>query len=708
MRTKDSNKQMNRNEIYELAKQQGMTPEQLAMQLEYDKQRQKEIQREKRKKRFRNILIILVLLALVWFIGGKILQLWQEKKIADSTKELPLDLMGLEVPTEEEYENMLKEQPSDLTGKTKYEKCEMGLLIEDGSDSDYDGLTDKEELEIYGSDPLLASTAGDLYTDGYKLEHSMDLFTFYEYEGEQAFPQNECGEIILTADIPSDFQAVIKDCTDNYSLKEFGIDRICKGYWLYNYQGTVSIDAAAALEGKETAFSDCCIFICEGAFIEPGLIEFKKCKYSDEDGIITLDYEFDHSKQYYIYIAEKKNLISSIADMVPINKAEADPDKTEGMAMMYGSLGLYMLTGKGIHLIYSEMPTEKENELLIKKAIEYYAGASDKTVIGSYDELTSAGTDKLISKSLDNVNKKYQMYKKFFPWAELADTHVGDSWIRYSLFSYKVFSCDVSELDREENGTSEFDKMVDELPFGNFGSSINAAGNCAGISHLTSYLYNTQSLPSTGSYQCNVNGTPTDIRWDLTTDEDNGTLMDLGLSDYKDADFVKNHSTDGGMTIDSELSDGETQFVNMIGCFWAEANDRFDASSHIRTNGEKNSYKMIKKVKKYIDKGKVVDAYLYFMGMNGHAVNLYDYKVISKDEIWFYVYDNNIPQDHAALVDDACYLKVKKIRREDGTAAFEYLYWPLGENSPRYLATSYSELMPTSMIAIMDENWNVF
>lgn len=49
-----------------------------------------------------------------------------------------------------------------------------------------------------------------------------------------------------------------------------------------------------------------------------------------------------------------------------------------------------------------------------------------------------------------------------------------------------------------------FDKYEDELPFQNFRSYIGTGGNCAGIRHLTSYLYNTGSFPSGGTYNCNI------------------------------------------------------------------------------------------------------------------------------------------------------------------------------------------------------------
>ena len=49
-------------------------------------------------------------------------------------------------------------------------------------DFDEDGLPDYYEKEVYGSDPSKKSTSGDIYNDCYKVEHNMDLFTYYEQE----------------------------------------------------------------------------------------------------------------------------------------------------------------------------------------------------------------------------------------------------------------------------------------------------------------------------------------------------------------------------------------------------------------------------------------------------------------------------------------------------------------------------------------------
>lgn len=53
-------------------------------------------------------------------------------------------------------------------------------------DFDHDGLTDYEEIEVYHSNPNLLSTSGDFYTDKYKVDNNMDLFTKYDMEWQKS------------------------------------------------------------------------------------------------------------------------------------------------------------------------------------------------------------------------------------------------------------------------------------------------------------------------------------------------------------------------------------------------------------------------------------------------------------------------------------------------------------------------------------------
>lgn len=663
-------------------------------------------------------LIFIILLVVVFSIVGNIAYKIRVHKAMQESG-MTLDLMGVQVPSEKEYLDKLKKTASDIAGKSQYDKKEMGLNVEDGSDTDMDGLTDKEEIEVYGSDPLLASTAGDLYLDGYKVEHDMDLFKTYEYRKEITFDNNECKEVGLTADIPSDLNAVVKDYTKKYDLSGFGIDQAYAGYWMYNYNGTVILDMEENFKKNHITDKDIQILIAKGSFIEEGLTEFKNCKFKSTGAVLTLEYEFNKDDQYYIYVVEKNSVTEKIKKTVDgtINTAVEgvfgeNVSKTTGQAVIHGSLFWYWITKKGLTIEYVELGSEEETDAFLEQALKHYGGGN--FIAGTYQDIKESKNEILKPVSQAEFDKKYKFYSKALSWFEIDDSgdktkEEGINLIIKGIWCFSPFICDISDLvvnDEESDETSDFNKLVDELPFSNFGSYINQDGNCAGISHLTAYLYNTKSLPTNGKYTISIDGKDKDITWNLTEDKENATLMDPGLADYKDDSFVKNHSSKGTL-LDTGLDSGEEQFVNMIGCFWAEGNHANDYSQYVKTDGNKNSYDIIKKAKKYIDKGKVLDVYLGFYGLSGHAVNIYDYKVISKDEIWFVVYDNNIPQDNAFLEDDACYLKVKKIIQDDGTAAFEYLYWPLGKNSPRYLATSYNGLMPTSMIVMMDENWNV-
>ena len=100
-------------------------------------------------------------------------------------------LGGLEVQDETDFSKSLKGKKSDIKGMSQYDKYKMGLDYHDGSDSDHDGLTDKEEIEVYNTDPLKSSTAGDLYTDGYKVTHNMDVKKSYEMK-KKSFPNINC------------------------------------------------------------------------------------------------------------------------------------------------------------------------------------------------------------------------------------------------------------------------------------------------------------------------------------------------------------------------------------------------------------------------------------------------------------------------------------------------------------------------------------
>lgn len=621
--------------------------------------------------------------------------------------------MGMEVTSFDEYMKTQKDVPSDIEGLSVYDKYTMGLQRQDGSDSDYDGLTDKEEIEIYGTDPLKASSAGDLYTDAYKVQNGLDPYTYKEYTEEIAFPYLECEEVQLTASSPIDFNAVVTDCTFAYDLSSFEVGKVYKGYDLYNYGGIVKINVHDLL--TENDINDFEIYITNGPFVIPGENSFKKCSYKLEGDNVTLDYEFEHGSEYLIFLTEKqgfkiKSFINGIFNQDDAAVSTSMNNKDKGEALIYGSPWGVLLGGK-ITIYYTEC-FDKDNTSLFKEEAEQ-----------AIPTIFTKESEDIRFKAISSreMEKKRNFFDKFLKLFKTYKKGEHVAWYEY-FFRYAVFCYDTYENTYELAGgnstTNEFkamgtgfDKYEDELPFQNFRSYIGTGGNCAGITHLTSYLYNTGSFPSSGTYNCNINGTYEQIQWDLSTDNENATLSNQGLIDYKDIEFVTEHSENGDY-LSVNLTEGEQEFVNMIGCYWTEANDRINMNAYEKTTGEYYDASLLNRMTALLDQGKILDVYLYMRGGGAHAVNIYGYEYIAANSVLFTVYDNNIPQDCKdgyminADANGNCYLQVTIRKDEGGNDILEYLYMPL-QGSKDYIASSMKNLMKSNAMVVMDENWNV-
>lgn len=634
------------------------------------------------------ILIAVIVLIICIFRGRDYLA---SKKAQEAFDSFP---SGMPVESLDEYMLSQKEVPSDIEGLSVYDKYEMGLERQEGSDTDKDGLTDKEEIEIYGSDPLKVSTSGDMYSDGYKVEHEMDLNTYYDYQNDLEFSSVKCPEVSVSASSASDYNAVVTDCTGVHSLTDYDIDKVYKAYNLYNYSGSIEIDMTELFDDYAIDFDDIAIYVTAGPFIIKGVNELLECKYSKDGNIAEIDYDFSNDEKYLVFITGKKNtLVGSIYNKV-FGKSEAenmDIHTETGKALIYGSpFGQKKL-------YYVKLQNEKNNEIFEEIAMEHFdARVSELAPIDEF-----------------SFNAKVQLFDRFLPIFKVDDDFkFGISKFYIMLFFYSTFETTVSnDMVYSDTSTAPvdtgFNKNIDELPFQNFSSYIAEGGNCAGITHLSSYLYNNKELPTSGSYDCVIDGELQTIEWNLTNDNKNKTLYDAGLHDYKNKEFINENSSTDSNYIGRGLSDGEEQFVNMIGCFWAEGNDRISMEEYELKTGELYSVDMLKSMMKRLDEGKVVEAYMYMRCGGGHAVLIYGYEYVNDDFLKFYVYDCNLPQDREGYKIDTnggtCMLQVFL---EDDGEHFEYCYYPFSTNTD-YLATSFKGIMKNHALVIMDENWNV-
>lgn len=648
----------------------------------------------RRKRNIKKVLQIIIVLLVLIVAGGIFLYYFQNGKSA--TSEFP---SGWVVEDYDSYMDEKKEIASDIEGMSQYDKYEMGLDYQDGSDTDKDGLTDKEEIEIYSTDPLKASTADDLYTDGYKIENGMDPFTKYEYEDSIAISDGGCSEVILTCDEPSDLNASVKDVTEDFDLNSFDIDTIYKGYWINGYNGAISIDLSNILTQYKMSLKGIRIWIVEGAFVTEGLTELEKCKYEPDGNVVTLDYDFKGNGNYHIFVTCKKRIsVGSIFTSSTSSTVKETPDEVD--CLLYGSSIATEFGHKKFTLEYTGADDESSKSAFLESWQNNY-----KSRFG--EEFYYDVEVKAVSEA--SIRKKHSSFQRSFPFME---TNFGEPTEIYMLVFVYVFEENIpSSITAQKEENSDFDIFTDELPFQNFSSYIGEYGNCAGITHLTAYLYNNSKLPSSGSYDCTVDGKDKTIKWNLTEDKENKTLTNLGLYDYKTTTFIDENSDNGSDRIGSNLSEGEEEFVNMIGCFWAEGNDKIDLTDYMHTDGSRDNYSKIKKMIKYLDEGKVLDVYMYFQGGFGHAINIYGYSYNSLGEVIFDVYDSNLPQNKRSgftLNHDKCYLEVKRIENENGPDTFEYLYWPLsGKSNISYMATSNPDLMSKNAMVVMDEDWNV-
>ena len=615
-------------------------------------------------------------------------------------------LTGLEVQDEDTFASSLKDKKSDIKGMSQYDKYNMGLDYHDGSDSDHDGLTDKEEIEVYGTDPLKSSTAGDLYTDGYKVANDMDPAKAYEMS-EQTFSNNNCKEVILSADDAADLSAVVENATDRYSLSDYGIDKIYKGYWIYNYSGTVRLNLKKVFSKNNITESDIDIWMYKGDFLVYGLSDLKKCNYTMEGNQAVIAEELAADSSYYIFVTEKTTILDKIltasSKKMQLNGSKDD----QKVFLIKMSPILYALGLTDIDIYYSDQNDDEKNIAMEKRAVKLYnLKESDKI---NFSPVT-----------VDEIQKKYEYLHNTIPKLETKDgvIYKKDSGgnLLLILFGYWYIEDGITadaggngknsqkeEKDNYKNYHTKFDPYVDELPFQNFESQYGHNGNCTGFTHLTSYLFNQGSYPMKGHYN--------DIKWNLGTDKSNKTLMNPGLNDYKTSSFVDDNSSAFDNYIGSKISSGEKEFVKMIGAGYQEGTEKLPyLNEYLISNDWSADWSVAEHMMDYLNKGKIINVGLYLKNGSGHAITVYDYYYNYAGELIFRVYDCNIPQNHMDDVelncDGACYLQCKKVLRSDGTYGMDYLYYPLkGETG--YMASSNSNLMSRSAIMIYDENWNI-
>lgn len=604
---------------------------------------------------------------------------------------ITIEASGMLVDTQmyslDRYKEKLAAQESDIDGWTKLDKYNAGLNPDDGSDTDGDGLTDKEEIEVYGSDPLKSSTSGDLYTDAYKVANGMDLNTYYEYNGDIEFKYNEYPEIIFTATKESDLWAVATksmiDTVDGYT--------VYASYYIYNYSGVLSIDVSDIVNSNNIKAGDITVLTCQWY-----RSDINTLKYTVNGNIITLKDEFAEGDDKVIILAKKKSIFSSFtgAKSTTLSEQELTADGGVFSSFIFASWWGVKPTIYYVPSGNDEYDKENMDALIYEAAYMVNANRDDgKGMQITYDDI------KIVTQTqLELKLKEYAV----IPWAVKAQP--SDDPIAIGQYC----SLDmITGVNRHGVATEQFYVGTDSLPFENFGSEVSLGGNCSGIAHLTSLLYNTGTAPTSGSYQETEIGNDY-ITWNISGDSENRTLTDSGLYDYKTSTFVSEHSDANGI-LNVNLTDGEQQFVNMIGAYWAETNDILDTDKYAKVWGKSNySWSLIEGMMDFLDSGKILDASFLIDETSGHTINIVSYKIDEKDSniVEFEVYDNNFPANVWGKKPINNTLYVQRVSSTyDHEDTFNYYYYPI--DGCTYYFSSRKATCDTYAMIVYDENWNI-
>ncbi len=693
---------------------------------------------EKKYNQFRGALPVLIPVAAVLVLGvaGISLLLFGNK---DTRAPAP----ALSPQLSESWKNT----PSDIAGMSKLEKYEAGLSVAAGSDTDGDGLTDKEELEAYHTDPLKASTAGDLYTDGYKVSHGMKLNKKYAYEGKQIFPYNDCSEVSLSAEAPLDFNAVVTPCEGISQHKGL---KVYRTYRVYNYAGKFSVDLSDVLRREGIKLSDVDIYVSDGNASE-------RYSYTKKDNTVTLKKSFSADCTYTVYCTEDNFLKAAVAKLLPADLGGSitnalgditdaltpeDEEETEetvtGSGVVLMSPFLNLLLKVPIVVVSEDLGDDVKNEQL-ETAISLHAAE----LLISEDNVS----DFVFKYDRNNgfvVQAFYEFFRENLGFFDFTNVNTsgytlddffngnGFPWHYYLFLFYsyegrKQYEAGVvnpddfdntensggvfepqEDGDRPESDTvSGFHPQWDTLPFGNFKTTFSPDGSCAGIAHLTTYLYNNDTFPSRST----AANWDSEIAWNLMVDMENSTLCDPGLRSYKDASFITDRADEDGMIDLSTVSAGEAEFFKMIADTYQAANENAEFICKDVIGGDfgtvQQNYAVIASAMDYLKSGKILTVYMDMVDGSRHAVNIYDYAVSEENPnvVTFAVYDCNYPDNQTGeegLSETGFNLVVeKKINKTGDSYTFGFDYFPTNDSD--YGATSNTRRTNGTLFLILDE-----
>lgn len=640
-------------------------------------------------------------------------------------------MLAIPEPTPEDF---FGDELSDIDGMTKVEKVNMGLNPEDGSDTDSDGLSDKIEIEILGSDPLAFSTSGDLISDGEKVHLKLDLFTKYD-DYEYTMENCTAPDVIAT---PSDAYSVYASIHGDAIWHEIENVTVLREIFVSGFSGTIKVDVSSIL--KENDLDDADDLVCYLSSSKEDLVTPTKCSYEAKDKTISIKDIFSEQYNYYIVIGKKVSFseafinhfhkkdekisdagsfVSDTANALSnaLNNSEDDNSYNYCGVVRFNIFGNYFFNMQPV-IYYKELPTKEATEAEKKELFKLFLTTVMNEDFGPivYSDETFPYEDvefKALSK--EDIDSKIGIYSQFpedFHWAlwdknpDVTFSGALFGWVSYKDLPKFSLATQYTAKETEDGKKTEetlgaFDINTEILPFSNFGSYISPGGNCSGIARYTMLLHNYGTIKSTGSINTTiydfakakkklianedyrtVSCKKETINWKISGKK-NQTLLDSGLSDFRSKDWIKKNHTKGYDTLidNSKLSNADKQFVDLIGGYWQYQNNLLELE-WAASNAIYDSAAKMKEITSILDQNKIICCTLFLVQetddkdalvpipLGYHTVNVIGYKKLGAYGYRFYVYDNNNPMSSPCINEYHSYIDCCIL--DDDTLIYSY------------------------------------
>lgn len=654
------------------------------------------------------LIIILSIFGIVKFIGW-----YKEYKFNKFVEE---SLLVNKVDDLELTDEELKEDWNN-DGITNEKAQELGLNIS-VSDTDGDGLTDVDEINVYNSDPLKYSTSGDIYSDGHKVFLGYDLKKQYETKKDVVTTNSD---VSVEVDNAYDMGVYYKDYL---GLIPDGIYLGYQPFRLFSFEGKVNLkidnadnydvisyDAVSEKHEKVKSHVEGGNLVFDVSDDNPILVKYKQSVIdkmnSNALSSINSKYENDVKKEYYVVAFP----IVTAFFKHPIYVMEIDNNKA----------------GKGSDIILEQEINSKANGLFTidhyyindksTGFLDFMLGDLSSQIYSNVGEENKSFVDFVVTyKRVSSVGELYEFL--FGEYGEIDDDDEKEDEIEGELEDEMDDDIDDDENpydDKYDNmsckycADSGFNVGINAFAFANLVTEVSEGGVCAGFSHITTSIFNNNPVSNRIADSYDLSDSSYSLIWSKQL---YNYRMGEKLLSYAD-NIVNNEEKLNSKTMDKP----DSEVVKALEYHWEVFNDKVRSKKFgwaWNNAVGKRSYidsDTIDNLVEIFNSKKIVSVMLF--NDSQHAINAYRIVEDKNDPDILYIkaYDNNFPNDRFWNSDKTgkihydITITVKRIYENTflGTKTkYVYDYNPIGRDSYHYGNFDNSSL---DGILFVDENY---